>query len=225
MTRLHICLFENNYPNKSGAGGGGAGWYLKTISEQHIKQGHKVTLVKRIFNKHRQNYTDDVGVRIVHFHYSSKFLTYLSKIFFLNIFTRSIAYIYHGWIGYKEIIKLNKKHKFDILEFAEGGNFWIGFFKKFKYISHLHCSHYTIYRQCDLRLPVGHYLERLISFIAMNRADAILSPSKAMISIVEKEKNGKFKNKYVIPLAVEKKITSFHEKKYKVCKVYFCIKK
>ena len=221
MTRLHICLFENNYPNKSGAGGGGAGWYLKTISEQHIKQGHKVTLVKRVLNKHRQNYTDDVGVRVVHFHYSSKFLTYLSKIFFLNIFTRSIAYVYHGWIGHKEIIKLNKIHKFDVLEFTEGGNFWIGFFKKFKYISHLHCSHYTIYRQCDLRLPVGHYLERLISFIAMNRADAILSPSKAMISIVEKEKNGKFKNKYVIPLAVEKNITSFHEKNTKFVKFIF----
>ena len=55
----------------------------------------------------------------------------------------------------------------------------------------------------------------------MNRADAILSPSKAMISIVEKEKNGKFKNKYVIPLAVEKKITSFHEKNTKFVKFIF----
>ena len=108
MKQLHICLFENNYPNKIGDGGGGAGWYLKTIAKEHIKQGHKVTLVKRILNQYRPNYTDDVGVRVVHFHYSSKFLTYFSKIFFFNIFTRSIAYIYYGWIGYKEIIKLNK---------------------------------------------------------------------------------------------------------------------
>ena len=98
MTRLHICLFENNYPNKSGAGGGGAGWYLKTISEQHIKQGHKVTLVKRIFNKHRQNYTDDVGVRIVHFHYSSKFLAYLSKIFFKYFY--KINCIHLSWMDW-----------------------------------------------------------------------------------------------------------------------------
>ena len=219
--QLHICLFENNYPNKSGADGGGAGWYLKTISKEHIKRGHKVTVVKRITNHYLRNYTDGVGVRVIHFHYSSKFLTYFSKFVLLKIFTRSIDYLYHGWISYKEIIKLNEKYKFDVLEFSEGGNFWIGFSKKFKYISHLHCSHYTIYKQCGLNVPVGHYIERLVSFIAMNRANAILSPSKAMISILEKEKNGKFKNKYVIPLAVEKNITSFHEKNTKCVKFIF----
>ena len=158
---MHICLFENNYPSKSGAGGGGAGWYLKTISKQMIKEGHKVTLVKRILNDHKPNYIDDVGVRVIHFHSSSKFLTYFSKVLFLKIFTRSISYIYHGWYSYKEIMKLNEKYQFDILEFTEGGNFWIGFSKKFKYISHLHCSHYTIRKECGLSIPLGYYIERL----------------------------------------------------------------
>ena len=177
---------------------------MKTISKQLIKEGHEVTLVKRIENHHETNYFDDVGVRVIHFHQSSKILTYISKIFFLRIFTRSISYIYYSWIFYKEIEKLNRKYQFDILEFSEGGNFWIGFSKKFKYVTHLHCSHYTISKQCGLRIPLGHYLERILSFIPMNRANAILSPSKAMISIVEKEKYSNFKNKHVIPLAVEK---------------------
>ncbi len=209
---MHICLFENNYPNKIGTGGGGAGWYLKSIAKEHIKQGHKVTIVKRILNQHRENYIDDVGVRVIHFCYSSKFLTYFSKVLFLNIFTRLIVYVYYGWISYKAIIKLDEKYKFDILEFTEGGNFWIGFSKKFKYISHLHCSHYTVYKQCGLKSPLGHYIERLFSFIPMDRANAILSPSRAMISIVEKEKNGKFNKKYVIPLAVEKNKITIYKK-------------
>jgi len=218
---LHICLFENNYPNKNGSGGGGAGCYLKTISKEHIKQGHKVTLVKRTLNHYKSNYIDDIAVRVIHIHFSSKFLTYLSKVPIVNILTRSLSYIYQGWGGYKEILKLNKKYHFDILEFTEGGNFWIGFFKKFKYISHLHCSHYTIYKQCGLKPPLGYYIERLVSFIAMNRAHAILSPSKAMISIVENEKNGRFKNKYVIPLAVQKNIYLIKKKKNQSVKFIF----
>ena len=218
---MHICLFENNYPNKNGSGGGGAGWYLKTISKEYIRLGHKVTVIKRTVNHFLPNYIDDNGARIIHIHVSSIILTYFSKVPIANILTRSISYIINSWSGYKEIIKLNKKYQFDILEFTEGGNFWIGFFKKFKYISHLHCSHYTIYKQCGLKPPLGYYIERLVSFIAMNRAHAILSPSKVMISIVENEKNGRFKNKYVIPLAVEKNIYLIKKKKNQSVKFIF----
>jgi len=135
---LHICLFENNYPNKNGSGGGGAGWYLKTISKEHIRLGHQVTVIKRTINQPKENYIDENGVKIIHTRPYLMPYYYLSKIPVLNIFSKSIAYIFVSWSGYKKIVKLNNQIKFDILEFTEGGNFWIGFFKKFKYISHLH---------------------------------------------------------------------------------------
>jgi len=201
---LHICLFENNYPNKNGSGGGGAGWYLKTISKEHIRLGHQVTVIKRTINQPKENYIDENGVKIIHTRPYLMPYYYLSKIPVLNIFSKSIAYIFVSWSGYKKIVKLNNQLKFDILEFTESGNFWIGFFKKFKYISHLHCSNYTALKQAGQKPSLNYKLERFFSFISMKRASYIIAPSKAMISIVESEMGKPFEKTAVIPLCIEK---------------------
>ena len=58
---MHICYFENNYPNQNGEGGGGAGWYLKTLSKELVNLGHQVTIIKRTINQRQENYIDDHG--------------------------------------------------------------------------------------------------------------------------------------------------------------------
>ena len=199
---MHICLFENNYPNKNGSGGGGAGWYLKTISKEYIRLGHQVTVIIRTVNQPKENYIDENGVNIIYNHPYLMPYYYLSKIPVLNILSNSIAYLFAGWSGYKKIVKLNNQLKFDILEFTEGGNFWIGFFKKFKYISHLHCSNYTALMQAGQKPSINYKLERFFSFISMKRASYIIAPSKAMISIVESENGKPFKKTVVIPLCI-----------------------
>jgi glycosyltransferase involved in cell wall biosynthesis len=201
---LHICYFENNYPNQNGEGGGGAGWYLKTLSKELVNLGHQVTIIKRTINQRQENYIDENGVRIIHSHAFLLPYYYLSKIPVFNIFSHSIAYIIASWSGYKKIVKLNNQLKFDILEFTESGNFWIGFFKRFKYISHLHCSNYTALKQSGEKIPINYKLERFISFISMKRASYIIAPSKAMISIVESESGKQFIKTAVIPLCIER---------------------
>ena len=218
---MHICFFENNYPNQNGDGGGGAGWYLNTLSKGLINRRHKVTIVKRTINQPQENYIDENCVNIIHSHASLKPYYYLSKIPVFNIFAHSFSYIFSGWGGYKKIMELNKQYKFDILEFTEGGNFWIGFFKQFNYISHLHCSNYTALKQAGKKIPLNYKLERFISFISINRASFVIAPSKAMITIVESELGKAFKKTAVIPLCVEKTVSKMIYRKNECIRFVF----
>lgn len=205
---MHICFFEDSYPDKEGKVSGGAGWYLKILSKEIIRMGHDVTVIKRTINTPLNDYLDEVGVKVLHIHGFLFPYYLLSKIPFLSIFSNTLAYIIRSWKDYKFILLLNKKYKFDILEFTEGGNFWIGFYKKFRYVTFLHCSRYTVLKQALNKTNFNLYLERLFSFISMKRASIVIAPSNAMISIVEKEMKQPFNKSCAIPLCVEKSIAS-----------------
>ena len=139
---------------------------------------------------------------------SSIFLTYLSKVPVLRVLTRSIAYFIHGWKAYVTLLKCNYNRRIDIVEVVEGGNIWLTIFNKFKYIEHLHCSQYTISKQCEQKIPLGNLFERMISRISMNYADAVTAPSRSMIEIVESERKAKFRNRFIVPYGSEEnKIT------------------
>ena len=201
---MHICFLNGHYPNKDGTGGGGAGWYIKMLSQNHVKNGNQVTILKISPNRFIENYIENSGVRVLHYTTSFPFLYYFSKIPFLQYLTRTLGYIKHSWTAYKKILKIDSTNPIDIIEVVDGGNFWLVFFKKFKYIEHLHCSAYTIKKQTMQKIPISHYLERKINLFSSARADAVISPSNAMIKIVEEEQNKKFQIKKMIPLGIEK---------------------
>jgi glycosyltransferase involved in cell wall biosynthesis len=200
---MHICIIEDSYPCEGSEISGGAGWYLKIICKEIIKLGHEITIIKRTVNRPLVDYIDDNGARVLHIHGFMFPYYYMSKIPLLKVFSQSLAYIIRSWKDYKIILLLNQKYNFDILEFTEGGNFWVGFYKKFKYITFLHCSSYTVIKQALNKTIINLYLERIISFIAMRRASVILAPSRAIISIVENEFGKTFKKAIVLPLCVE----------------------
>jgi glycosyltransferase involved in cell wall biosynthesis len=209
---MHICFLDGHYPNQDGTGGGGAGWYIKIIAKRLVERGCDITILKVTPNQSIENFIDDNGARVVHYRTSSVFLSYLSKIPVLKIFTRPLAYFIHGWKAYVTLLWCNSKIKIDIIEVVEGGNIWLTFYKKFKFVEHLHCSQYTIRKQCKQKIPLGHLIERIISRFSMNYADAVIAPSKAMIKIVEEEKGKPFRKKFIIPYGIERNETIYHKK-------------
>ena len=200
---MRICFLDGHYPQKNGTGGGGAGWYIKTIGEQHIKNGHTVLVLKATPNVYKSDYIDQNGIKVVHYHTSSRLLTYLSKIKYLNLFTRPLTFLLNSWTAYKFLLYHDKKNKIDIIETVDGGNFWLRFQKYFAYVEHLHCSPYTIKKQCELPIHLGEKIERKLQLICIKNADAVISPSNAMLKIVEKEHRKQFQNKKSIPLCIK----------------------
>ena len=200
---MHICFLDGHYPHRDGTGGGGAGWYIKVIANRSVEEGCFVTILKVTPNHSIEDYIDDNGANIIHYKTSSIFLTYLSRVPLLRVFTRSIAYFINGWKAYVALLKCNYNRKIDIVEVVEGGNIWLTIFNKFKYIEHLHCSQYTISKECEQKIPLGNLFERMISRISMNYADAVTAPSLAMMELVESERNAKFRNRFIVPYGIE----------------------
>ena len=200
---MRICFLDGNFPEKDGSGGGGAGWYIKTIGKQHIRDGHTVLILKSVPNGSKKSYVDRNGIEVVHFTLSSRFLTYLSKVLILNSLVRPLAFIANSWTAYKVLLSQNKKKKIDIVESVDGGNIWLSIINKFTFIEHLHCSRYTIKDQCSLPTSISEAYERKLQLMTIKSANAVTSPSKAMLKIVEKEMNCELENKTFIPLCVE----------------------
>ena len=205
---MHICFLDGHYPHRDGTGGGGAGWYIKVIANRLVEEGCAVTILKVTPNQSIEDYIDDNGASIIHYKTSSIFLTYLSKVPVFKVLTRSIAYFIHGWKAYVTLLRCNYNRKIDIVEVVEGGNIWLTIFNKFKYVEHLHCSQYTIKKQCEQKIPLGNLFERIISRISMNYADAVTAPSRAMIEIVESERKAKFRNRFIVPYGIEENKTT-----------------
>ena len=83
-------------------------------------------------------------------------------------------------------------------------------FNKFKYVEHLHCSQYTISKECGQKIPLNLF-ERMISRISMNYADAVTAPSLAMMELVESERNAKFRNRFIVPYGIEDNKITFNK--------------
>ena len=74
--------------------------------------------------------------------------------------------------------------------------------KNIPFVEHAHCSQYTIKKQCGLPIDLGTKIERKFQLLSLRNAKAVLSPSNAMLHIVEKENGKKIINKRQIPLCV-----------------------
>ena len=120
-----------------------------------------------------------------------------------SILTRSLGWVIHSWTAYKTIYNQNKIKNIDIIETVDGGNYWLSLTKKIPIIEHAHCSNYTIKKQCDLPIDLGTKLERKFQLMTLRNANAVISPSNAMLHIVEKENGNKLLNTIQIPLCIK----------------------
>jgi glycosyltransferase involved in cell wall biosynthesis len=96
------------------------------------------------------------------------------------------------------------KKKIDIIETVDGGNIWLSISKLIPFIEHVHCSQFTIKNQCELPIDLGTRIERKLQLISLRRAFAVISPSNAMLQIVENENRKKLKYKKQIPLCLNR---------------------
>lgn len=199
---MHICFLDGHYPDRNGLSGGGAGWYIKTIGGKHIIDGHTVTVVKTTPNNFIKNYIDDNGIHVYHYHTSSILLTYISKIPIIRNLIRPLEYIIQSWVAFKALHFINNKKIIDIVETVDGGNFWLTITKRFPFIEHIHCSQFTIKNQCELPIDLGVWAERKLHAFLSKKVHTVISPSNAMLRIVENEYGRKFQNKKMIPLCI-----------------------
>lgn len=199
---MHILYVETGYPCPHG--GGGAGTYVQLVSRELVLRGHKVSVVAGHCPK-CPNYHIDKGVNI----YRPKrgdLHWWLSKPSGLKGISISFRYLEHGWQLFRFIEKLHKKNPIDIAEFSEGGNFWHLFNSKFPYISHLHGSRYTFRYASGRSVGKTDWYHRRLELCFIDRANHVISPSKALLNLVEREVKKKLKSTTVMAYPLDPRL-------------------
>jgi glycosyltransferase involved in cell wall biosynthesis len=133
----------------------------------------------------------------------SLLIYYISRVPIIKIFSGFLYYLHNGLKIHLFLLKLNRKIKIDFVEYSEGGDFWNTVTKYFKYSSHLHGSFFIFKHQSGQRTSRAEWIRRRVEHFFIRRSHTVVSPSKAMVSYVEKEMNIKLKNSNVIPYPVD----------------------
>jgi glycosyltransferase involved in cell wall biosynthesis len=196
---LHILFLESHYPSLDGSRGGGAGTYVRIVAQELTIQGYKVSVITGFDNNTQDGYYKDQDVEVYTQNISSHVLWYLSKIPLINTFLfRSIEYLIKGYKKYSLIKKIHKKCEINIIEYSSVGDFWQSIYKSIPYIVHLHGSKYTIDRYLNKNITFSDRLMNYFVRYFYKNASFIISPSKWMISEVEKENKINFQKKLVL---------------------------
>jgi glycosyltransferase involved in cell wall biosynthesis len=131
---------------------------------------------------------------------------YLNKVPGLRVGRLGLRYLEQGWVLCRFLDKLIWNEAVDLIEFAEGGDFWHAWRSPIPYIVHLHGSRYTCLHMAGV--PIGRtdwYQRRLeLEFIA--RARLVISPSQALLDVVHRENKNQFKQTAVIPLPLDPRL-------------------
>ena len=202
---MHICFVDRSFPI-NGKPAGGSGRYISNIVKELKNRGNMITVIVSP-NKHfTPSKSLNKSINIFPYYSNTQIIWYLSKIPLLNVISKALEYLLEGWYVFQTLNCLHQKNKFDIVEYTEGGDFWSSFFKIWPTISHIHCSQYTVLNQCNKKIDVGVKLKRKLEHYFIKRSNRVISPSKRMISIVEKEMGNQLKAKNVIPLPIDPEI-------------------
>jgi glycosyltransferase involved in cell wall biosynthesis len=196
----HFCYIESGYPHPHG--GGGAGTYVQITGRELVRRGHQVSVIAAPCPSCPPE-TLDQGVRVYRPGLSGPWHWYLSKIPVLRTYAlaaRSLEYSSHG---HKFLLRLHQKSPVDLVEFSDGGDFWLALRKDIPYIVHQHGSRYTTLRMSGRPVGRSGWYERKIGLFCIRRADWVFSPSQAMLEIVEKEAGRKFEWKSVLPYPLD----------------------
>jgi len=201
---LHLCFVEGYYPRHSGPIGG-AGMYVRTIGRQLTYLGIEVSVICAKMENNRITYFKDGLIHVYPIMDSkpSILIYYISRVPIIKIFSGFLFYLHNGLKIHLFLRKLNYQKKIDYIEYSEGGDFWNTITNFFKYSSHLHGSFYTFKRQSGQKTSRAEWIRRRVEHFFIRRSHSVISPSKAMVRIVEKEMNVKLKNSNVIPYPVE----------------------
>lgn len=200
---MHIGFIEAGYPHSHG--GGGAGTYVQLVGRELVRRGHRVTVVAGYCDKCAAVERDE-GVVV----YRPKFHTalhyYLSKIPLLEHLSIVVRALEHGWHQYRFIEQLHKYDPVDLIEFTEGGDFLHGWRRSFPIVVHLHGSRYTFLKHSYRKTIKPDWWQRKLELSFIQRSDHVISPSKALLEIVNSEAGGLRPPTGVIPYPLDPKL-------------------
>ena len=200
---MHILFLESHYPSLDG-NRGGAGTYVRIVAQELVKQGNKVSVIRGCNHYCKEDYFIDKGIEVYTQKISSNALWYFSKLPIINnIFFKSMEYLITGYKKYRLIKIINSHAKIDVIEYSSIGDFWQSIFKSIPYCVHLHGSSYTINRYLKRKIKIGDRLMNYFVRYFYKNAFAIISPSKWMLSEVEKENKIIFNNKMVLKYPID----------------------
>ncbi|MDC1037992.1 glycosyltransferase family 4 protein [Candidatus Marinimicrobia bacterium] len=199
---MHICFVEIGYPRPTTGVVGGAGTYVKLIATQLVQKGYKISVIcGRV--KNNSTYYNDGDINVYPVIEYGPLHYFISKIPILNIFSKLVRYLETGFKIYRMLCIINYKNKIDLVEYSEGGDFWNRYTKKFKYISHLHGSAYTFKNNSGQNVDLSDWLHRIAEHYFIKNSKEVISPSNAMVELVESEIGKVFQNVNVIPYPID----------------------
>ena len=158
---MHICFLTNEYP-KTGFSHGGIGSFVKTISQELVKNNIKVTVIGINYTPNYEELIED-GVNI----YRLKKSNIKGLIWYFN--SKAIQ---------SKIKEIHKREPIDIIETSELGFAFINKINKIKYIIRLHGGHHFFseaenrkinfwkgfqekrsFKKADAFIPVSNYVK------------------------------------------------------------------
>ena len=218
---MHICFVDESF-SLGEKPSGGSGIYIHNIIGELHDLGHRISIIS-FKSKKWTNIKIDKKITVYPLYWNTLIIWYLSRIPIISVLSKPLEYLLEGWFISKTIRLINKKHKIDIIEFTEGGDFWSCFQKNFPIVSHLHCSDYTALKQLHKPIPVTVQIKRMLEHIFIRRSSKVIAPSWKMISIVEKEMNHKINKKQMIPLPLDpgiRQVNMVKNKQHKLVTIF-----
>lgn len=185
MKKLHICFVESGYPHPHG-GGGGAGTRIRLIARELIERGHSVSVVTSFCEQCPQISCDE-GINVYRQRQYVPIHWYWSKLPGIGSDALSIRYLEQGLQYARTLNWLHTKKPIDLAEYTEGGDFWHAWTSPFLRVSFLSGSRYTFLKESGRQVTRKDWWQRRLELMFIRRADHVISPSKAMQSIVEFE--------------------------------------
>jgi glycosyltransferase involved in cell wall biosynthesis len=200
---LHINFVESGYPHSHG--GGGAGTYVQLISRELVRRGHRVSVVAANCPSCPIESIDE-GVKVYRQNLFGPVHWYLGKIPILNSFSLAVRSFEFSINLHRFLNRLHRQNPIDLVEFSDGGDFLLALNHQIPYIVHLHGSRYTFLKMSGRPVGRSDWYERKIGLFCIRRANWIMSPSKAILDIVQDEAKVVFPNKTIIPYPLDARL-------------------
>ena len=197
MKSLHICFVSQEYPPETGWGGIGA--YTYEMAHALAKMGHRVTVISLSIDENESvMHTGDVEVRRIHARPRLE-----KKRFFWRW---SGLWPGFSWAACRYLKKLHQENPIDLIEVAENRAdlFFLSFYsQRPKWVTRLHTA-WIFVDQDGNGLP--NFKKRMMYWMekqTIRNADAITSPSQAMVDRTKQWVCLKHKKTWVVPNPVD----------------------
>ncbi len=200
---MHIVYVEGGYPHPHG--GGGAGTYVQLVGRELVHQGHQVTVIASACPDCPLD-TIDQGVRVLRPGGKGALHWYASRLPLVKPFALALRSLEQGWIIYRMLEHLHRRQPIHVVEFTEGGDFWHSLRGNLPFICHLHGSRYTSLHQAGKPVDWSDWLDRRLGLWAIARAGWVVSPSQAMLDVVQSEAGKAFRRSAVIPYPLDPRL-------------------